>query len=33
MVELVGLDVDPATKLDDGSAYDVYRQNDSGPRW
>jgi thymidine phosphorylase len=26
MLELVGLDVDPATKLDDGSAYDVYRR-------
>ena len=26
MVELVGIDVDPATKLDDGSAYEVYRQ-------
>jgi thymidine phosphorylase len=26
MVELVGLDVDPEIKLDDGSAYDVYRQ-------
>jgi thymidine phosphorylase len=24
MLELVGIDVDPATKLDDGSAYDVY---------
>jgi len=24
MLELVGVDVDPATKLDDGSAYDVY---------
>ena len=26
MVELVGIDVDPVTKLDDGSAYEVYRQ-------
>ena len=26
MLELVGLDVDPATKLDDGSAYEVYRR-------
>jgi thymidine phosphorylase len=26
MVELVGIDVDPETKLDDGSAYDVYCQ-------
>jgi thymidine phosphorylase len=25
MLELVGIDTDPATKLDDGSAYDVYR--------
>ena len=25
MTELVGLDVDPAAKLDDGSAYEVYR--------
>jgi thymidine phosphorylase len=25
MLELVGLDVDPATKLDDGSAYETYR--------
>lgn len=25
MIELVGLDVDPAEKLDDGSAYEVYR--------
>jgi len=26
MIELVGLNVDPATKLDDGSAFEVYRQ-------
>jgi thymidine phosphorylase len=26
MTDLVGLDVDPATKLDDGSAFEVYRQ-------
>jgi len=26
MVELVGIDVDPATKLDDGSAYEVYER-------
>ena len=26
MVELVGIDVDPVTKLDDGSAYEVYRE-------
>jgi thymidine phosphorylase len=26
MLELVGLDVDPATKLDDGSAYQTYRE-------
>ena len=26
MVKLVGIDVDPATKLDDGSAFEVYRQ-------
>jgi thymidine phosphorylase len=26
MVELVGIDVDPETKLDDGSAYEVYQQ-------
>jgi thymidine phosphorylase len=26
MLELVGLDVDPAAKLDDGSAYDTYRE-------
>ncbi len=26
MVELVGIGIDPETKLDDGSAYDVYRQ-------
>jgi thymidine phosphorylase len=26
MVELVGIDVDPARKLDDGSAFEVYRQ-------
>jgi thymidine phosphorylase len=26
MLELVGLDVDPATKLDDGSAYATYRE-------
>jgi thymidine phosphorylase len=26
MTELVGLQVDPATKLDDGSAYEVYRR-------
>lgn len=26
MVELVGIDVDPAVKLDDGSAFEVYRQ-------
>jgi thymidine phosphorylase len=26
MLELVDLDVDPATKLDDGSAYDTYRE-------
>ncbi len=24
MLELVGIDVDPATKLDDGTAYEVY---------
>ena len=26
MVELVGIDVDPATKLDDGSGYEVYQR-------
>ena len=26
MLELVGLDIDPATKLDDGSAYTTYRE-------
>jgi thymidine phosphorylase len=26
MLELVGIDVDPAAKLDDGSAYEVFRQ-------
>jgi thymidine phosphorylase len=26
MIELVGLNVEPATKLDDGSAFEVYRQ-------
>jgi thymidine phosphorylase len=26
MVGLVGIDIDPATKLDDGSAYEVYRR-------
>ena len=26
MVELVGIDVDPVAKLDDGSAYEVYRE-------
>jgi len=26
MVELVGLDVDPETKLDDGSGYEVYER-------
>jgi thymidine phosphorylase len=26
MVELVGLDVDPKTKLDDGSGYEVYQR-------
>ena len=26
MVELVGMDVDPATKLDDGSGYEVYQR-------
>ena len=26
MTELVGIDVDPATRLDDGSAYEVYRR-------
>jgi thymidine phosphorylase len=26
MIELVGLDANPATKLDDGSAFEVYRQ-------
>ena len=26
MVELVGIEVDPATKLDDGSAYEVYER-------
>ena len=26
MLELVGIDVDPATRIDDGSAYDLYRR-------